>query len=107
MLYLEIEDAKMVSFDFAVNKQGMLQCNVFSHLKKFDTSLEVANKFILLLNNVLDDAEKCVYVNADEMPSTKSDATWTAKKALTMKTSDEMKSPACIVQPPAHPIQTK
>ncbi len=55
----------------------------------------------------MDDAEKCVYVNADEMPSTKSDATWTAKKALTMETSDGMKPSVLRVHSPAHHVQAK
>ncbi len=69
-------------FLFFIIKQATLQCNVF---KKFDTALEVANKFVRLLNHLLNDTEKCVYVNADEMPSTKPEATSTAKQALTWK----------------------
>ena len=76
----------------------MLESDVFSHQKMFNTVLEILNEFVLLLNQcLLDDAEKCVYVNADEMSSTKSEASSAPKKALAIETSDGMKPPACCV----------
>ncbi len=55
----------------------------------------------------MNNAKNCDNVNPDEIPPTESEASLTAKKALTIETSDGMKSPACLVQPLAHPIQTK
>ncbi len=98
---------KWYFFGFANNKQRMLQSDVFSHLKKFNTVLEVANEFVLLPNCLLEDAEKCVYVNVDEMPSTKAEASSTAKKALKMETSDGKKPSACHIQPLACRVQAK
>ena len=80
MLYLQIEDAKMLFTDFSVNKQGMLKVNVFTHPKNFGTVLQVANKFVSLLNHLLDNAEKNVYVNADEVPAIKLEASLTAQR---------------------------
>ena len=41
-LYLKVEDAKTVFFDFAVNRHGMSDTEVFEQLKKLKTGVEVA-----------------------------------------------------------------
>lgn len=98
MQYLVIEEAKNEYFDFAVYNKGC--CNAMFSPRRFTTVLEVANKFVLLLNHLLDNAEKSVYVNADEVAAFTSKIFMKAKKALIMKTSEGW-------QPHAHCIQAK
>ncbi len=76
----------------------MLDGDVFTHLKKFNTVLEVAYEFVSLLNHLLDNAEKSGYVNADEVPAIKPKASLTAKKALVMETPVGRQPLACNVQ---------
>ena len=45
MLYLEIDDAKIVLFDFAVNKHGMLSTDIYNQEKKLNTVAVVEKEF--------------------------------------------------------------
>ncbi len=73
MLYLEIDDAKTVFFDFAVNKHTMSSTDIYNQLKKLDTILAVEKEFVKLLHDLLDIKEKSVYVNECEVPVVKSE----------------------------------
>lgn len=81
-IYLQIENAKTGFFNFNISKQGMLKGHVFTQLKKFETDVQVINKFVSLLNHLLVDAETSVYIKANEVQ-----ASLTTKKALVLDTS--------------------
>ena len=57
LLYLKVQDAKTVYFNFAVNRHGMSDTAVFERLKKLKTGVEVAKEFVSLLNHLLDNNE--------------------------------------------------
>ena len=98
LLYLKVKDSKTVYFNFVINKQGMSGSKVFSHLKKLIAGVEVANKFVSLLNCLLDNADKTVYINAEEVCVVKPNASMPVKKALVMESPEASKPPACCIQ---------
>jgi hypothetical protein len=46
MLYLKIDDAKTVFFDFAVNKHGVLSTDINNQVKKLNIVAVVEKEFI-------------------------------------------------------------
>ena len=68
MIYLEIDNAITVFFDFAVNKHGMSLTDIYNQLKKLETVLVMEKEFVKLLHGHLDKKEKSVFVNECEVP---------------------------------------
>ena len=87
MFYLEVDNAKTVFFDFAVNKHGMSSTNIYNQLKKQDTILDMEKEIIKLLHGLLDIKEKSVYVNECEVTVVKSE------ELESKKVSPELKNP--------------
>jgi len=87
MLYLEIDDAKTVFFDFAVNKHTMSSTDIYNQLKKLDIIVAVEKEFVKLLHSLLDKKEKSVYVNVGEVSGDKS------KELVLKKIAPELKTP--------------
>ena len=67
LIYLKVQDAKTVYFDFAVNRHGMSDTAVFKQLKKLKTGVEVVKEFVSLLNQLLDNNEKSKFINIEEV----------------------------------------
>ena len=94
LLYLEVEDAKTVFFDFAVNRHGMSNTEVFEQLKKLKTGVEVVKEFVSLLKHLLDNDEKSMYVNTEEVLVAKANVSTPAQKMLLMETPEVKTPPA-------------
>jgi len=81
--YLEVQDAKTVYFDFAVNRHGMSDTAVFEQLKKLKTGVK---ECVSLLNHLLDNNEKLVHINIEEVAVVKANVSTQAQKMLVMET---------------------
>jgi hypothetical protein len=84
-----------VYFDFAVNRHGMSDIAVLERLKKLKTGVEVAKEFVTLLNHLLDNNEKLVHVNIEDVAVVKANVLTQAQKMLVMETPEAKTPLAC------------
>lgn len=68
MLYLEIDAAKAVFFDFVINKHGMSSKDIiYKQMKMLNAVLDVDREFIEFQHGLLDIKDKSVHVKIDEV----------------------------------------